>query len=182
MILSLLFRWLLPPTEWTSWILPCSVQVVWTGRSSSPCQTKRPGLASCKFTLVRWMSAPTSTMRSWPAAPTTSTALSAKLCAWRPVWSRCAAEPQSWTMRITWRESWRSKLRRRLTFSTMPEDTTCVCVFVCESLWLLLKAVEKTRYDFSLSWVNKINKMPRVSFVISANNLKKNNVRVPGAI
>lgn len=149
MILSLLFRWLLPPTEWTSWILPCSVQVVWTGRSSSPCQTKRPGLASCKFTLVRWMSAPTSTMRSWPAAPTTSTALSAKLCAWRPVWSRCAAEPQSWTMRITWRESWRSKLRRRLTFSTMPEDTTCVCVFVCESLWLLLKAVEKTHVRIS---------------------------------
>lgn len=49
----------------------------------------------------------------------------------------------------------------------------CLCICVWESLIIIKSCWENTCYDFWLSWVNKINKMPRVSFVISSNNLKK---------
>lgn len=49
----------------------------------------------------------------------------------------------------------------------------CLCTCVWESLITIKSCWENTSYDFWLSWVNKINKMPRVSFVISSNNFKK---------
>lgn len=77
------------------------------------------------------------------------------------VWLRFAGEQLSLTTRTTWRASWRCRLKRRPTCSTMPEPRggtlyLCVCWHLYECVWIWICLCEWREEGVSSSQVSLV--------------------------